>query len=168
MSNTEVFETHADEEPPSPSSNDLVQYALHQAVSHRERYRFTDIRLPDVRDVRISLERRRITGSIYGRAYDTYRSFQFEQRDDMQQCIQNAMLDISPETPDPYGPDVRVMINEVPILFEPTNHAMVIGTHYESRSLISLESSGIVKYSQQRILLGGLAAMAWFLEQNAL
>jgi hypothetical protein len=64
--------------------------------------------------------------------------------------------------------DTTVLINNVPVIIEPLNNAMLVGKwddEWEKRKLI-IKSACIEDHDQQRLLLGGLAAFVTYLEQQ--
>ncbi|MET0979894.1 MAG: hypothetical protein ABWX90_01405 [Candidatus Saccharimonadales bacterium] len=60
-----------------------------------------------------------------------------------------------------------VLINNLPVVFEPINNAMLVGKwdDWEKRKM-TITSQCIIDYDQQRLLLGGLAAFLTYLEQQ--
>jgi hypothetical protein len=60
-----------------------------------------------------------------------------------------------------------VLINNLPVVFEPINNAMLVGRwdDWEKRKM-TITSQYIEDYDQQRLLLGGLAAFVTYLEQQ--
>lgn len=64
--------------------------------------------------------------------------------------------------------DTTVLINNVPVIIEPLNNAMLVGKwddDWEKRKMI-IRSQCIEDHDQQRLLLGGLAALVTYLEQH--
>lgn len=60
-----------------------------------------------------------------------------------------------------------VLINNLPVVFEPVNHAMLVGEWEDwEKKKMNIRSQFIESREQQRLLLGGLAAFVTYLEQR--
>jgi hypothetical protein len=60
-----------------------------------------------------------------------------------------------------------VLINNLPVIFEPANNAMLVGRWGDQgKNKMNIRSEFIEDRNQQRLLLGGLAAFVTYLEQR--
>lgn len=60
-----------------------------------------------------------------------------------------------------------VLMNNLPVMFEPINNAMLVGKWHDwEKKKMHITSQYIEDYDQQRLLLGGLAAFVTYLEQQ--
>lgn len=93
---------------------------------------------------------------------------QYELADHIERAIGRSAIEIFGCSADAVcEKETVVLINHLPVVFEPINNAMLVGKwdDWEKRKMI-ITSHYIEDYDQQRLLLGGLAAFVTYLEQQ--
>lgn len=113
-----------------------------------------------------------IEATLQGNLVKAYRRLDNEQRFELERHIVNAIGQVATSL---YGKDRNVfckkqnvsLINNLPVIFEPVNNAMLFGEweNWEKKKM-HIHSQFITDYDQQRLLLGGLAAFVTYLEQQ--
>lgn len=113
-----------------------------------------------------------IEASLTGSLAEKYQRLDSEGRyqlaDHVERAIGRFALEIFGQSAsDVCENETTVLINHLPVLFEPINNAMLVGkwVDWEKRKMI-ITSQCIEDYDQQRLLLGGLAAFVTYLEQQ--
>lgn len=92
----------------------------------------------------------------------------YELADYIKQAIGRSAVEVS----DRYSTlmheeDTVVLINDVPVMFEPIHNAMLVGEWDDwEKKKMNIRSRFIENRDQQRLLLGGLAAFVTYLEQQ--
>ena len=119
-------------------------------------------------------ERIEVEASLYGSLVDRYMQLDSDERFALERHIKSAMgqtaaLLVQDELIDSHSEKGSIaLINNLPVIFEPMNHAMLVGKwddEWEKRKM-NIRSQFIETREQQRMLLGGLAAMVTYLEQR--
>jgi hypothetical protein len=111
-----------------------------------------------------------IEASIYGSLIDNYLKLDKDQQFDLADHVVYAIGKTAGQL---YGHntihqrETVVLINNLPVMFEPTNNAMLVGQWEDwERKKMNIRSQFIETRDQQRMLLGGLAALVTYLEQQ--
>lgn len=175
MTQTE-FLSGVDEEPPSLDSyesysNQLLTVHNRFAVfpsytNYTDKSRAFEVRLFD------DDESMHIEATMQGLLVDRYRKLdcerQFELADRMERAMgRTADLLMKNGHSLSIKNDAVVMINNLPVLFEPTNNAMLVGRWEDwDKKRMMLRSRHIENRAQQCLLLGGLASFVTYLEQQ--
>lgn len=119
-------------------------------------------------------ERIEVEASLYGSIVERFLQLDSDDRFELEHHIKLAMgrtattLVHSALLDSEHGKGSIALINNLPVLFEPTNHAMLVGKWDDDleKKKMNIQSQFIETREQQRILLGGLAAMVTYLEQR--
>jgi hypothetical protein len=113
-----------------------------------------------------------IEASVYGKLAENYTSLGVDEQYDLARRIKEAMaatasrLPLIEDTQDNKREAV-VLINNLPVIFEPINNALLVGVWADwERRKMNIRSEFIQDHNQQRLLLGGLAAFVTYLEQR--
>lgn len=113
-----------------------------------------------------------IEASLYGGLVEKYLKMdnddQFELADHVKRTIGKTarLLYGAHALPEPVSEPI-VLINNLPVIFEPMNHAMLVGEWEDwEKKKMNIRSQFIENRDQQRLLLGGLAAFVTYLEQQ--
>jgi hypothetical protein len=117
-------------------------------------------------------ERIEVEASIYGDLIGVYKELnkdeQFELADRIERAIGKTARALAKSNPTFfYEKDAVVLINDLPVMFEPINNAMLVGQWEDwEKKKMNIRSQFIEDRDQQRLLLGGLAAFVTYLEQR--
>jgi hypothetical protein len=117
-------------------------------------------------------ERIEVEASIYGGLIEAYKELnedeQFELADRIESAIGKTARVLAKSDPEFfYVKDTVVLINDLPVMFEPINNAMLVGQWEDwEKKKMNIRSQFIEDRDQQRLLLGGLAAFVTYLEQR--
>ncbi len=113
-----------------------------------------------------------IEASLKGSLVHAYRHLDSERQYDLAQYIERAMGRVATSLfGDKYDDYCKresiVLINNLPVIFEPVNSAMLVGRWEDwEKQKMHINSQHIDDYNQQRLLLSGLAAFVTYLEQQ--
>ncbi len=113
-----------------------------------------------------------IEASLSGDLVEKYQRLDSEGRyqlaDYIETAIGRAVIEVYGDSAEEVSEnDTSVLINNLPVIFEPINNAMLVGNwdDWEKRKM-TITSQYIEDYDQQRLLLGALAAFLTYLEQQ--
>lgn len=113
-----------------------------------------------------------IEASLSGSLAEKYRQLDIEGKYQLEDHVERAIGRFALELFDDQASEACeketvVLINNLPVIFEPINNAMLVGKwdDWEKRKM-TISSQCIEDYDQQRLLLGGLAAFVTYLEQQ--
>jgi hypothetical protein len=158
---------------PEPSP---YQDALFNAHDELQIYPPYPVYLNDTREFEVRLyddyERIEVEATLYGDLVKKYidldKDDQFELADRIEHAIgQTASRLMRMDSGFRYEKETVVLINHLPVIFEPVNNAMLVGQWQDwERKKMSIRSEHIEDRNQQRLLLGGLAAFVTYLEQR--
>lgn len=149
-----------DGEPPSPSLDEVTSSFLRMLDEHSVYSGFST----GHNETRVTLHEQDIRVAVGKTASQLYRRLSLEEKRQLEDIVIGSMVEVAHWTVGSGHTDARALMGNQPLLFEPTAHAMMIGRGYEDDPLF-IESDGITRFEQQRILLGGVAAFVWFLEK---
>lgn len=113
-----------------------------------------------------------IEASLYGDLVKAYKDLDKDDQFELAHRIEFAMGRTAQELlhasrPFTGGEAGVALINYQPVIFEPTNNAMLVGQWEDwERKKMTIRSEFITSRHQQRLLLGGFAAFVTYLEQR--
>jgi hypothetical protein len=113
-----------------------------------------------------------IEASLHGSLVDAYHRLDNEQQFELARHIESAMGQVAislfgADYDDFCKKETISLINNLPVLFEPINNAMLVGEWEDwEKKKMHIRSQFITDYDQQCLLLGGLAAFVTYLEQQ--
>jgi hypothetical protein len=113
-----------------------------------------------------------IEASIHGSLADKFRDLDNEQQYELSWHVERAightaMTLFGVERTAHCKKETVVLINNLPVIFEPINNAMLVGRWDDrEKRKMQISSTDITDRNQQRLLLGGLAAFVTYLEQR--
>ncbi len=118
-------------------------------------------------------EKIEIEASIYGDLVERYKWLDSDRQFMLAGEIENSMSEVAKllVREDPsliIARDSVALINNVPVIFEPSNHGLLVGRwdDDQTKDKLTIQSDFIENRTQQRMLLGGLAALVTYLEQQ--
>lgn len=140
-----------------------------------------------------------IKASLSGRLVEKYKTLSVDQKFTLQEKVALSMGHVAvgvmgDVTPQAIADVTAVLMNDVPVIFEPINHAMLVGSWVDENTKLTddeskekliddeakekerraklekkklhIKSQFIESYDQQRTLLAGLALLVTYLEQR--
>lgn len=161
MSTASQYESVDDGEPPSSDLGRITAQFLRVLDGHNFYSGFS----VGEGGTRIALQQHDIRVAMGGLASRRYESLGSDARQDLEQLVYDQLVHTAHWTAGGEYTDARVMMGNLPLFFEPTRHAMMMGQRQSDELPMTLESTAVDRREQQRILMGGVAAFVWFLEK---
>ena len=149
-----------DSGPPWGSSLDLITYSIEQSI----RYNHSETLSPSG-DSQLVVGKRYIRARIGGQSYQSYVEMTGHERVKLEDAMTSAMSRLALELTGFNYQNSCAVLNHAPVFAEPTkSSAIMIGRRDEDNSVINVESVGIERAMQRKILLAGAATLLWNLE----